>query len=98
MASQTTTEDTMGSRKRRREQRAVAVQPRGAHWSAGIGAWIRTTIIGWLPAIAIFSVTRVALAEANRIPSGSMEPTLLVGDWLFVNKLRFGPHIPFTSH
>jgi signal peptidase I len=27
-----------------------------------------------------------------------MEPTLLVGDWLFVNKLRFGPHIPFTSH
>ena len=27
-----------------------------------------------------------------------MEPTLLVGDWLFVNKLRFGPHIPFTKH
>jgi len=27
-----------------------------------------------------------------------MEPTLLVGDWLFVNKLRFGPHIPFTSY
>jgi signal peptidase I len=26
-----------------------------------------------------------------------MEPALLVGDWLFVNKLRFGPHIPFTS-
>jgi signal peptidase I len=27
-----------------------------------------------------------------------MEPTLLVGDWLFVNKLRYGPHIPFTHH
>jgi signal peptidase I len=27
-----------------------------------------------------------------------MEPTLLVGDWLFVNKLRLGPHIPFTNH
>ena len=26
-----------------------------------------------------------------------MIPSLLVGDWLFVNKLRFGPHIPFTS-
>jgi signal peptidase I len=26
-----------------------------------------------------------------------MEPTLLVGDWLFVNKLRFGPHIPLTN-
>jgi signal peptidase I len=26
-----------------------------------------------------------------------MEPTLLVGDRLFVNKLRYGPHIPFTE-
>jgi signal peptidase I len=26
-----------------------------------------------------------------------MEPTLLVGDRLFVNKLRYGPHIPFTQ-
>ena len=26
-----------------------------------------------------------------------MIPTLLVGDWLFVNKLVYGPHIPFTN-
>jgi signal peptidase I len=50
-----------------------------------------------LPVIAIVLVTRTMLGEAFRIPSGSMEPTLLVGDWLFVNKLRFGPHIPFTQ-
>jgi signal peptidase I len=50
-----------------------------------------------LPALVIFLGTRQLLAEAFRIPSGSMEPTLLVGDWLFVNKLRFGPHIPFTD-
>jgi signal peptidase I len=56
----------------------------------------RTIIMGYLPAIAIFLGTRTLLAEAYRIPSGSMEPTLQVGDWLFVNKLRFGPHIPFT--
>ena len=59
---------------------------------------IRAWIIGVLPAVAIFFGTRQLLAEPYRIPSGSMEPTLLVGDWLFVNKLRFGPHIPFTSH
>src|SRR5690242_1325429 len=58
----------------------------------------RAFIVGLLPVVAIVVGTRQLLAEAFRIPSGSMEPTLLVGDWLFVNKLRFGPHIPFTSH
>lgn len=59
---------------------------------------MRAWIIGVLPTIAIVLGTRELLAEPYRIPSGSMEPTLLVGDWLFVNKLRYGPHIPFTNH
>lgn len=58
----------------------------------------RGFIISILPVLAIVLGTRQLLAEAFRIPSGSMEPTLLVGDWLFVNKLRLGPHIPFSSH
>jgi signal peptidase I len=58
----------------------------------------RALIMSVVPAVAIFLGTRQLLAEAFRIPSGSMEPTLLVGDWLFVNKLRFGPHIPFANH
>jgi signal peptidase I len=53
--------------------------------------------VGYVPVIAIFLGTRALLAEAYRIPSGSMEPTLQVGDWLFVNNLRLGPHIPFTN-
>ena len=47
--------------------------------------------------IAIFLVIRAFFIEAYRIPSGSMIPTLLIGDWLFVNKLRYGPHVPFTK-
>jgi signal peptidase I len=47
--------------------------------------------------IALFLLIRAFLIEAYRIPSESMVPTLLVGDWLFVNKLRFGPNIPFTD-
>jgi signal peptidase I len=47
--------------------------------------------------IAIFLVLRTFLIEAYRIPSGSMIPSLLIGDWLFVNKLRYGPHVPFTN-
>ena len=47
-------------------------------------------------ALAIFLLLRAFLVEAYRIPSGSMIPTLLVGDWLFVNKAIYGAHIPFT--
>ena len=57
----------------------------------------RGVVLGYLPVIAIFLGTRALLAQAYRIPSGSMEPTLQVGDWLFVNKLRLGPHIPFST-
>jgi signal peptidase I len=49
------------------------------------------SIIG---AILIFLFVRIFLVEAYRIPSSSMVPTLLVGDWLFVNKLVYGPHVP----
>ncbi|HJU73900.1 MAG TPA: signal peptidase I [Gemmatimonadaceae bacterium] len=47
--------------------------------------------------VALFLLIRAFLIEAYRIPSESMVPSLLVGDWLFVNKLRFGPNIPFTN-
>jgi signal peptidase I len=50
-----------------------------------------------LGVIALFLLIRIFLVEAYRIPSGSMVPSLLVGDWLFVNKLVYGPHIPFTD-
>ncbi len=50
-----------------------------------------------LGAIVIYLFIKTLFVEAFRIPSGSMIPTLLVGDWLFVNKLAYGPSIPFTN-
>ncbi len=47
-------------------------------------------------ALAIFLVLRAFIIEAYRIPSGSMIPSLLVGDWLFVNKAIYGAHVPFS--
>lgn len=48
-------------------------------------------------AIIIYLFVKTLFIEAYRIPSGSMIPTLRVGDWLFVNKLAYGPTIPFTN-
>jgi signal peptidase I len=55
--------------------------------------WIKSLVI----AIAIFLVLRTFLIEAFRIPSGSMERTLLIGDFLFVNKALYGAEIPLTG-
>jgi signal peptidase I len=40
---------------------------------------------------------RTFVAEATVIPTGSMESTILVGDHVFLNKLLYGPHLPYTS-
>jgi len=48
-------------------------------------------------AILLTIVLRAFVLQAFRIPSESMLDTLLVGDFLFVNKLDYGPKIPFTE-
>lgn len=39
---------------------------------------------------------RTAVADWSPVPSSSMEPTILPGDVVLVNKLKLGPAIPFT--
>jgi signal peptidase I len=49
-----------------------------------------------LVAIGVALALRSFVVEAFKIPSGSMIPTLQVGDHIFVNKFVFGPAIPWT--
>jgi signal peptidase I len=48
-------------------------------------------------AVVIALCIRALVVEPFRIPSGSMLPTLLIGDHLFVNKFIYGSRIPFTQ-
>jgi signal peptidase I len=85
-----------------RQRKNVVAQARGnkapaAARSAATGRAAWETFKSILGAVVIYLVIRTLFIEAYRIPSGSMIPTLLVGDWLFVNKLIYGPTIPFTN-
>ena len=47
-------------------------------------------------AVVCVGIIRMYMFEAYTIPSSSMEKTLLVGDYLFVDKLKFGARSPMT--
>jgi len=51
--------------------------------------WIKTAAIS----LAIVITFRGVVAQAYQIPSGSMEKTLLVGDFLYINKMLYGSEI-----
>jgi signal peptidase I len=48
-------------------------------------------------AVILTVIIRTFVIQAFRIPTGSMEDTLLVGDFLFVNKFIYGAAVPFTD-
>ena len=48
-------------------------------------------------AVLLALVIRTLVVQAFTIPSGSMMDTLLVGDYILVNKFLYGPEVPFTD-
>lgn len=77
--------------------RAGKTKTSGSPKRSGSSATLWENVKAILVTLAFFLFFRTFLIEAYRIPSGSMIPTLLIGDWLFVNKLAYGPHVPFTD-
>jgi signal peptidase I len=65
-----------------------------------LGRWrkseVREYVEAILMAVAVAFALRAFVVEAFKIPSGSMIPTLMVGDHIFVNKFSYGPAIPYT--
>jgi len=48
-------------------------------------------------ALVLFLILRTFILQAFRIPSSSMEDTLLIGDFLFITKFEYGARIPLTD-
>ncbi len=59
--------------------------------------WVIENVISFGLAFLVVFMFRSSVFEAFKIPSGSMIPTLLVGDHIFVNKFAYGLKIPFSD-
>ena len=64
------------------------------HTKAIIREWVESILIAVILALFI----RTFFIQAFKIPSGSMRPTLLEGDKIMVNKIVYGPKVPFTHY
>jgi signal peptidase I len=59
--------------------------------------WWRKEIRSWLViGLVVFSL-RSSLADWSDVPTGSMKPTILEGDRVYVNKLAYDLKVPFTT-
>ncbi len=66
--------------------------PHGQHKRGMLGQWGDAILF----AVIVATTFRVFTFEAFTIPTESMEKSLLVGDYLFVSKLSYGPRMPMT--
>lgn len=58
--------------------------------------WIREWVDAIIFAVVAATIIRIFFIEAYTIPTSSMEKSLLVGDYLFVSKVSYGPRVPMT--
>lgn len=66
-------------------------------WRKRIVAFIHGWVFSLLVAVLIATSIKSAIADWNTVPTGSMKPTIVEGDRIFVNKLAYDLKIPYTT-
>ncbi|MCG9876620.1 MAG: signal peptidase I [Leptospiraceae bacterium] len=56
-----------------------------------------SSVTSFIGIIVLVFAFKSSILDANNIPSGSMIPTLKIGDFLFVNKMRYSFRLPFSE-
>src|SRR5438067_2750949 len=69
---------------------AATLRSRARYW------WTKEIRPLLVLALVLFSI-RSSLADWNDVPTGSMKPTILEGDRVFVNKVAYDLKVPFTT-
>ena len=82
-----------GSRRVHEILREGEHRARGGSLSHGVSDWAKSILV----ALLLFLLVRTSVVEAFKIPTSSMEGTLLVGDFLLVNKAVYGARVPGTD-
>ncbi len=76
------------------ETRKVGSQAKPTGFLYWLWDWIKSLAI----AVVLALIIKTTLVEAYKIPSGSMENTLLVGDFLLANKFIYGAKLPLLPY
>jgi len=64
---------------------------------SALNRFVRDWIVPIGIVMAVMAPIRSVVADWNDVPSGSMRPTILEGDRIYVDKLAFGLRVPFTT-
>lgn len=67
------------------------------NWRKGLKLFFQGWVFSLIVAVLIATSIKSAIADWNPVPTGSMKPTIIEGDRIFVNKLAYDLKVPFTT-
>src|SRR5688500_1089946 len=89
--------DNVGPTRPAKPAPATAPATPALSWQAKVVAFVRHQLAPFAFVVLVLCSVRSSIADWNDVPTGSMNPTILEGDRIFVNKLAYDLKVPFTT-